>query len=117
MTKPKNVDVYIAGAPKDIQKRLKIIRTLVQECAPKAEEKISYGMPYYGYNGRLVYFAYFKKHIGIYIMPRFLEGFEKQIETYRSGRATLQILNDQKIPIGLLTKILKHAVSLTERQK
>ena len=47
--------------------------------APKAEEQISYGMPYYGYKGRLAYFAYAKHHIGLYAMPPIVKDHAKEL--------------------------------------
>lgn len=41
MNKAKDVDEYIASAPKELQGRLEQIRTVIKECAPYAEEKIS----------------------------------------------------------------------------
>ena len=109
-----SVDKYLNDAPIEIREELEELRKIIKSVAPKAEEKISYGMPYYGYKGRLVYFAYFKNHIGLYIMPRFLEGFEKEIEDYKTGRATLQISFDKKLPAQLIKKILKNAVKMIE---
>lgn len=74
-------------------------------------------MPYYGYKGRLVYFGYAKNHVGLYIMPRFLDGFEKQIEKYKTGRATLRLPLDKKIPEALIKKILKQAVKTIDSSK
>ncbi len=63
----KNVDEYIAQAPKEVQGKLQELRTVIKDAAPNAEERISYGMPYYEYKGRLVYFQLWKKHIGFYV--------------------------------------------------
>jgi len=51
------VDAYIATAPKAVQPMLHQLRQAIRGAAPKAEEKLSYGMPYYAYHGRLIYFA------------------------------------------------------------
>ncbi len=69
MKTAKNVDEYIANAPEELQSKLKQLRKVIKDSAPEALEKISYGMPYYGYKGRLAYFAYAKEHIGLYIPP------------------------------------------------
>ena len=69
----KDVDEYIANAPKDVQSKLKQLRKIIKDSAPQAVERISYGMPYYGYKGRLAYFAYAKKHIGLYLTPPVIE--------------------------------------------
>ncbi len=50
--KPKNVDEYIASVPKEHQGKLRELRAAIKEVAPSAEEKISYGMSYYGYELR-----------------------------------------------------------------
>ena len=65
----KDVDEYITNALKDIQDKLIELRDSIRAVAPNAEERISYGMPYYGYKGRLAYFRYSKNHIGLYIPP------------------------------------------------
>ena len=54
---------------------MKEIRAVIRLAAPKAEESISYGMPFYaykfpGYHGRLTYFGAFTKHISLFIIPR-----------------------------------------------
>jgi len=53
----RNVDEYIALAPKEMQGKLKELRATIKAAAPRAQERISYGMPYYEYKGRLVYFT------------------------------------------------------------
>jgi len=63
---PTTVDGYIAQYPEDLQHTLLKIRAVIQESAPGAEEKISYGMPAYHLNGKLIYFAVYKRHIGMY---------------------------------------------------
>ncbi len=67
ISKLRSVDAYIAAAPKEAQSKLRELRAAIRETAPTAEERISYGMPYYAYKGRLAYFAAFKKHIGLYV--------------------------------------------------
>ena len=61
-----DVDAYIAAAPIAAQPQLRQLRTTIRRAAPKAVEKVSYGIPFYEYHGRLIYFAAFKKHVGIY---------------------------------------------------
>ena len=58
---PKDVDEYIASALEDLQGRLKQLRKIINDSVPEAVERISYGMPYYGYKGRLAYFGYSKR--------------------------------------------------------
>jgi uncharacterized protein YdhG (YjbR/CyaY superfamily) len=49
----KDVDDYITLSPKEVQDKLRALREIIKSAAPKAQERISYGMPYYYYKGRL----------------------------------------------------------------
>jgi uncharacterized protein YdhG (YjbR/CyaY superfamily) len=42
---PKDIDEYIAGFPKDVQKILEKIRMTIRKAAPAAEETIKYQIP------------------------------------------------------------------------
>lgn len=114
MKKVKSVDEYISLYPRDVQSKLKEVRKAIKSSAPKSIEKISYGMPYYGYDGRLVYFAAAKNHIGVYFMPRTMAKHEREVAKYRTGKATLQFPLDKKIPIALIRKLVKTAVKVNE---
>ena len=109
-----DVDEYISNAPKDVQGKLKEMRAAIKECAPKAMEKISYGMPYFGYKGRLIYFAYFKNHIGFYIMPPMVEMYKKDLKEYETSTGTVRFPFDKKLPISLIRKLVKARVKHNE---
>src|SRR5690349_7891250 len=47
MKRSSSVQEYIANAPAKIRPKLREMRSLIKSAAPKADEKISYGMPYY----------------------------------------------------------------------
>ena len=106
----RSVDAYITAAPKAARPKLRQIRALIKKAAPKAEEKISYGMPYYGYKGRLVYFAAFQKHIGMYAAWPAGSTYAKLIEPYKVSKGTLRFAMDKPLPATLITKIVKARV-------
>jgi uncharacterized protein YdhG (YjbR/CyaY superfamily) len=115
---PQNIDEYIAGFPKDVQKILEKIRSTIRKAAPAAKETISYQIPTFTLNGNLVHFAGFKRHIGFYPAPMGIEKFKDEISQYRSGKGTLQFELDQPIPYGLISKIVKFRVKGNlEKQK
>ena len=105
--KPKNVDAYITSAPKEVQRKLKELRAAIREAAPDAEERISYGMPYYGYKGRLAYFAAFKKHIGLYVPTPVIEEHKSELKGYEAANATVRFPLDKKLPVMLIRKLVK----------
>ena len=107
---PKDIDEYIAGFPKDVQKLLKKIRTTIKKAAPKAEEAISYQMPTFRLNGNLVHFAAYKNHIGLYPAPRAVAEFKKELERYGSSKATIKFSMDEPIPFDLISRIVEFRV-------
>lgn len=117
MKRANTVDEYIASAPKELQGKLKEIRKIIRTAAPGASEKISYGMPYYGYKGRLVYFAYFKDHLGLYGMPEVFDQYNDDLTKFRTGKATLRLEFDKKLPTALIRKLIKTGVKRNESKK
>ncbi len=114
MTKAKTVDEYIKNAPEVLRGRLKDIREAIKSVAPKAEEKISYAMPYFGYKGRLAYFAYFKNHIGLYLTPPLTELYKDELKEYETHMATIRFPHDKKLPLALIKKLVKARVKMNE---
>ncbi len=97
---------------------LKQLRRIIKTAAPQAKESISYRMPYYSYHGRLAYFAAAKHHVGYYVMPgKAATRFAKQIKPYRTGRATMQFPYGTKIPLGLISKLVKARAQENEHRK
>ena len=107
MRKPNSVDAYIAAAPKKEQSKLRELRAIVRKTAPTAEERIGYGMPYYGYKGRLAYFALAKAHIGLYIPSPVIEEHQRELKDYETTRATVRFPLDKKLPAALIKKLVK----------
>jgi uncharacterized protein YdhG (YjbR/CyaY superfamily) len=104
---PKDVDAYIASAPKEVQGKLKELRTAIKQVAPTAKERISYGMPYYEYKGRLAYFAFAKSHIGLYIPPPVIEEHKSELKNYETAKSTIRFPLDKSLPFALIKKLIK----------
>ena len=112
------IDKYISGFPKDIQKLLAQIRAAIRKAAPDAEEKISYGIPAFALKGNLVHYAAYKNHIGFYPAPRGVEAFKKELANYKGGKGTVQFPIDKPLPLNLISKIVKFRVKKNlERKK
>jgi uncharacterized protein YdhG (YjbR/CyaY superfamily) len=117
VTKPKDVDAYIAAAPKAIQGKLKELRAIIRKTALAAEERISYGMPYYAYKGRLAYFSVWKTHIGLYIPTPVIEEHGNELAAYETTAATVRFPLDQKLPIALIRKLVRARIKKNEARK
>jgi uncharacterized protein YdhG (YjbR/CyaY superfamily) len=107
---PQNIDEYIAGFPKDVQKILQKIRMTIQKAAPDAEEAIKYQIPTFTLKGNLVHFAAYQNHVGFYPSPTGIEKFKNELSIYGSGKGTLKFPLDKPIPFDLISKIVKFKV-------
>jgi uncharacterized protein YdhG (YjbR/CyaY superfamily) len=58
----------------------------------------------------LIYFAAFKKHIGLYPAPRGIAEFKEALSLYQTGKGTMRFPLDEPIPFGLISKIVKFRV-------
>jgi len=99
------IDEYIAQFPPEIQEKLSEIRAVIRTAAPSASEKISYQMPTFYYNGNLVHFAAFKRHIGFYPAPSGIEQFEEALSKYKTSKGAAQFPLDEPIPFELIRNI------------
>lgn len=108
---PISIDAYIAGFPKEVRPLLEQLRCTIASAAPGAQEAISYRMPTLRLNGAyLIYFAGFKKHIGVYPVLADSPGFEQALAPYASGKATLKFALDKPIPFALIAKVVRAKV-------
>ncbi|HEY2738355.1 MAG TPA: DUF1801 domain-containing protein [Thermoanaerobaculia bacterium] len=106
-TTPQSIDDYIAAFPQEIQAILQRIRSTIRNAAPDAQETTSYKIPAFTQNGILVYFAAFKKHIGLYPPVAGDASLEKAIAPYAGEKGNLKFPLDQPIPYDLIERIVK----------
>lgn len=105
-----SVAAYIAEQPESLHATLEALRECIQQAAPEATETIAYGMPAYRFEGPLVYFGVFKKHIGFYPMPSALAFFEADLSPYKSSKGSVQFPLTQPLPLDLIQKIIAFRV-------
>ena len=104
---PKSIDEYIAATSPDVRAILERIRSTIRKAAPGAQEMISYRMPAFTLKGVLVYFAAFRNHIGLYPPVKGDARIERSISRYAGEKGNLRFPLDQRIPYGLIEKIVK----------
>lgn len=107
-TKPQSIDEYISAAPRECQPILEKIRKTIRQAAPRAEETISYGMPALKQQSILIYFATFKKHIGVYPPVRSDEKLMRALAPYTGVKGNLQFPLKERIPFGLIRRVVKN---------
>jgi uncharacterized protein YdhG (YjbR/CyaY superfamily) len=101
------IDEYVNTFPKNVQAILEKMRTTIKKAAPEAEETISYKMPTFKLKGSvLVYFAAFRRHIGLF--PPAPREFKNEISKYEGPKGNLKFPTDEPIPYDLVTRIVLH---------
>lgn len=106
----KTIDEYISTFPKNIQSILQMLRQVIRESAPGAEEAIRYQMPTFRLNGNLVHFAAFKNHIGFYPTPSAIEAFKEKLFTYKTSKGAVQFPMNEPIPFDLVKRMVRFRV-------
>jgi uncharacterized protein YdhG (YjbR/CyaY superfamily) len=104
--KPTDVDAYIAAADPAAQPTLRELRDVIRSAAPDSLEKISYGMPYYDFHGRLVYFAAHKHHVGLYALGP-AGRYPEELQPYAAARSTLQFPFGSALPADAIRRLIE----------
>lgn len=117
--KAKDVDEFILSAPEEAQSKLREIRAVIKSAVPKAEESISWGIPFYKYQGLLAGFTPTKNYVLFGLVFAFQDHDRKMFEGkgYPTGKKTVQIKFDQKVPVTAIKQILKAQAKANETKK
>jgi uncharacterized protein YdhG (YjbR/CyaY superfamily) len=111
-TKPKSIDAYLAGVKDDAQRgALEKLRKQIHAAVPRAEECISYQMPSFRLDGRvLVWFAAASKHCSFYPGGG-IEEFEDELADFETSKGTVRFQPEKPIPVALLRKLIKSRIA------
>lgn len=104
------IDDYIAAQAGAVQPVLQRIRAIVREEAPHAQETISYRMPAFMLGGALVYFAAFKKHIGLYPPVHGDAALLQALAPYRGEKGNLSFPLAEAMPYELIRRVVRQRV-------
>ncbi len=102
------VNDYIGRFPPKVQALLRTMRATIRRAAPQALERISYKVPAFTVEGRiLVWYGAFTSHIGFYPGAAAIAAFKKELAIYKSARGSVQFPFSQPLPIDLITRIVR----------
>jgi uncharacterized protein YdhG (YjbR/CyaY superfamily) len=106
----KTVEQYFSTLSGPAKTSMVQMRETILKAAPGAEEVISYNMPAFRYHGMLVWYAAFARHIGFYPRASGIEAFKKELAGYKNAKGSVQFPIDEKLPVALITKMVKYRV-------
>jgi uncharacterized protein YdhG (YjbR/CyaY superfamily) len=106
MTGAASVEEYLAGFPDDVRTRLENARAAIRRVLPDAEERMSYDIIRFEISGRhAIYLAGWKKHLGVYPVPRAEGDLEREFAPYRAAKDSLNFPYAKPIPYELIERV------------
>jgi len=112
VAKPKDVDAYVAAAPAEARRTLEAVREVFRSALPDAEERIAWGVPIYRVERDVGGFAAYSKHVSVGLARSPLpDDTRTKLEErgYRTGKRTVQVRFDQKVPVTAIRQLLRAA--------
>jgi uncharacterized protein YdhG (YjbR/CyaY superfamily) len=105
--KPKTPDDYLAAVNDDKRGALETLRKTIKAAAPGAEECISYQLPAFRLNGRLlVAYGAAANHCAFY-PGSVLEALEGELKDYDTSKGTIRFPANRPLPPALVRKLVK----------
>jgi uncharacterized protein YdhG (YjbR/CyaY superfamily) len=106
--KPRGIDEYLASVDEPKRTTLEKLRQTIRGIIPGAEECISYGMPAFRLDGKVIAgFAAFKNHLAY--LPHsgsVLPELSDDLAGYESTAGSLHFPIDQPLPKALVEKLI-----------
>jgi uncharacterized protein YdhG (YjbR/CyaY superfamily) len=108
--RPTTIAEYIRAAPREGQPHLLRLYAILKSVAPRAEEAIKWGTPFFVEPRFLFAFSAHKAHCNFAPTAAALRAFRKELEKHRTTKNTLQIPYSEPLPEGLVRKIAEHCL-------
>jgi uncharacterized protein YdhG (YjbR/CyaY superfamily) len=110
---PKTINAYLAALSGDKRAALEKLRKMIRAAAPKAEECISYQIPAFRLNGRmLVGFGAAANHCAFYPMSSStVKAHIRALKNYDTGPGTIRFQPDNPLPATLVRKLVKARIA------
>jgi uncharacterized protein YdhG (YjbR/CyaY superfamily) len=116
---PESVEAYLVGQPKDVRDALEHLRKMIKKVVPDATEVISYQIPTFRFNERmLIAYSASKKHCSLHLMsPSVMSVHKTELESYDTTKATIHFAADKPLPFALVSKLVRARLVENETRK
>jgi uncharacterized protein YdhG (YjbR/CyaY superfamily) len=116
-SKPETIDDYLAEVSDEKRATLKALRAAIHAAAPRVEECISYGIPAFRLNGRiLVWFGGGANHCSFYPGAYPIRACKADLKAYSISKGTVRFPIGKPLPASLVKKLVKTAIAERERR-
>ena len=107
-----SIDEYLAGVSVEKRAALQFLRRAITAAAPDAVECISYGIPAFRLDGRvLVHIGAATRHCAFYPGAHPIETHKKALEAYDTSKGTIRFPPDAPMPATLVRKLVKTRIA------
>jgi uncharacterized protein YdhG (YjbR/CyaY superfamily) len=105
--KPATIDDYLARVSSGQRAALNRLRKAIRAAAPRAEECISYQLPAFRLEGRmLVWFGAAANHCSFY-PGAVVQRFKRDLADFQISKGTIRFQPDDPIPAGLVRRLVQ----------
>ena len=112
------VEKYLAKVPSEPRATLEKLRKTIRATAPKAVEVISYGVPTFKLDGRmLVSYAAFKEHCSFFPGAAPIKAHEDELKSYETSKGTIRFPTSKPLPAALVKKLVKTRIAENDARK
>ena len=113
----KDVPTYLAGVPTDQRASLEKLRQTIKSVVPNAVEVISYGIPTFKLDGRmLVSYAAFSEHCSFFPGAGPIDIHQDELKPFQTSKGTVRFTTAKPLSSTLIKKLLKTRIRLNEAQ-
>jgi uncharacterized protein YdhG (YjbR/CyaY superfamily) len=117
-SKPQNVDEYLARVPAESRAALEKLRRTISSIVPEALETISYEIPTFKLNGRmLVSFAAFSKHCSFFPGAGPIQVHRDDLKSFPTSKGTIRFTVDRPLSPALVKKLVKTRIKLNQASR
>lgn len=115
--KAKTVDEYLSTLSRDQRMALERLRKIIRAAAPRAEECISYQMPAFRLDGRmLVWFGASAHHCAFY-PGGVVQAYARDLEDFPTSKGTIRFQPDRPLPAALVRRLVRDRIAENERKR
>lgn len=112
---PTSVDNYLAEVPLEARATLEKLRQTIKAVVPRAVEVISYQIPTFKLDGRmLVSYAAFKDHCSFFPGAAPIKAHEDELKSYQTSKGTIRFPTSKPLPATLVRKLVKTRIKENE---
>lgn len=114
----REVREYLSRVPPPQRAALEKLRQTIKSIVPEAVEVISYQMPTFKLNGRmLVSYAAFKNHCSFFPGAGPTEIHASDLKSFKTAKGTVQFTPEHPLSTALVKKLVKTRIKLNEARK